>query len=192
MFFLTKLVSVLWPRILLPAACARYSRGVNAAMLPEPFSIHLGIDMSEMSHLEEAARSRGMSVFRLDFSGLEDRDALVDYLARVFMFPHRIVGLDAALDLVSDLGWFGNERGYLVSVEGCDRASVVVDLFASILPNIVDRWRAQDVPFVVVIDGKGHHLQTALLTANRKMDDAGSLPWARAGTARVGIVVHHP
>ena len=52
-------------------------------------------------------------------------------------------GLDAAVDLISDLEWFGNSRGYLVVVEGLDRAGGVIAVFASLLPNIVDRWRAR-------------------------------------------------
>lgn len=161
-------------------------------MFSERFSIHLGIGQAEMSRLERMARSRGMSVFRLDLNGLVDREALVDYLARAFMFPYPVSGLDAAIDLISDLEWFGNEEGCLVTVDGSAAATTVVELFASILPNIVDRWRSQDVPFVVVMDRKGHRLQSVLLAANRKMDSQGSLPWAQPGTGRVDVIVHHP
>ena len=39
------------------------------------------------------------------------------------MFPHKIGGMDAALDLMSDLDWFGNDAGYLVVVEGLGSTS---------------------------------------------------------------------
>jgi hypothetical protein len=107
------------------------------------------------------------------------------------MFPYRIAGLDAALDLISDLEWFGNDRGYLVAVDRSASAPVAAEIFASLLPNIIDRWRTQDgVPFMVVMDGNEPGLRATLIAANRKMDEAGSLPGARPGTGRVDVVVH--
>jgi hypothetical protein len=131
-----------------------------------------------------------MSVFELDLQGLPDRSALVDYLAKTFMFPHEIGGLDAAVDLISDLEWFGNVRGYLVVVRGVAGASAVGESFVSILPNIVDRWRSQRVPFVVAIDSQDERLQGILSAANREMERAGQLPWAQPGTGPAEVVVH--
>ena len=96
-----------------------------------------------MASLEARAHSAGMSVIRVDLSGVSNRVMLADRLAEAFMFPHETHGLDAAVDLISDLEWFGNSRGYLVVVEGLDRAGGVIAVFASLLPNIVDRWRAR-------------------------------------------------
>jgi hypothetical protein len=131
-----------------------------------------------------------MSVIRLDLAGLADDAALADYLATAFMFPHETRGLDAAVDLISDLEWFGNSNGYLVVVDGLDRAPKVVEPFASILPNIVDRWRSQAVPFIVAILMTSERLTSALAAANRRMDEAGRLPWAQPGTGGVDVVVH--
>jgi hypothetical protein len=60
-------------------------------------------------------------------------------------------GLDAAVDLISDLDWFSNSNGYLVVIGGLDRAPALVEPVAGILPNIGDRWRTQAAPFIVAI-----------------------------------------
>ena len=73
---------------------------------------------------------------------------------------------------------------------GLAGSSVVADAFVSLLPNIVDRWRSQAVPFVVAIDGSGERLRAALLAANREMERAGSLPWAQPGTGAVDVILH--
>lgn len=155
-----------------------------------PFVIHLGIDGAALARLEEDARSRGMSVVRLSLAGIPDRASLVEYLASAFMFPHEVGGLDAAVDLISDLEWFGNSNGYLVVA--CDLAgsSTIGEAFVSMLPNIVDRWRSQAIPFIVAIDAKDELLQSALRAANMEMQRAGELPWAQPGTGPVDISVH--
>jgi hypothetical protein len=154
------------------------------------FAIHLGGDDVLLARLAAEARSRGMRVIDLDLTGLADRAALVDYLAKTFKFPHETRGLDAAIDLISDLEWLGNTTGYLVLARGLTAASAVADSFVSILPNIIDRWRTQAVPFVVAVDGKGEQLQATLREENRKIERAGGLPWAQPGTGAVDVIVH--
>ncbi len=156
------------------------------------FAIHLGLVQSEFSRLEGEARLHGMSVIEIDVAHLPDVAALSDYLATAFMFPHKTVGLDAAVDLISDLEWIGNEVGYVLVARGFSDQSPTAEIFASLLPNIVDRWRAQGVPFVVAIDGKGARLQAVLREANEKMALAGRLPWAQPGTGAVDVVIHSP
>lgn len=163
---------------------------MNAADIARAFVIHLGMGPPEIAQLAGDARSRGMVVIELDLQGLPDRSALVDYLANAFMFPREIGGLDAAVDLISDLEWFGNARGYLVVARGVAGATVAGESFVSILPNIVDRWRSQTVPFVVAIDGEDGLLQSALLAANREMERAGKLPWAQPGTGPADLIIH--
>jgi S-ribosylhomocysteine lyase LuxS involved in autoinducer biosynthesis len=131
-----------------------------------------------------------MGVFRLELTGVPDRHSLVHYLARQFMFPHEVVGVDAAVDLMSDLEWFGNSNGYLVVAHGLTDGSEVANAFVSMLPNVVDRWRSQAVPFVVAIDSLGSQLQAALDAANQEMARAGQLPWAQPGTGSVDVIVH--
>ena len=62
------------------------------------------------------------------------------------MFPHEVSGLDAAIDSISDLEWFGNDGGYLVVARGLAELSPVADSFGSILPNIVDAGAAEPRP----------------------------------------------
>jgi hypothetical protein len=163
---------------------------MSAPDIARPFVIHVAADEPVLTQIEHAARSRGMSVLTVDLSGVSDRDALIDCLAEAFMFPYRVGGLDAALDLISDLEWFGNPSGYLVLARGLLDNSPIVEAFVSMLPNIVDRWRSQAVPFIVALDGVGSGLQRALSTANAEMERAGRLPWAQHGTGRVDVVVH--
>lgn len=155
-----------------------------------PFVIHLGLDERALARMEGDARSQGMSVVRLMLTGLPGRKSLVDYLARQFMFPHEVAGLDAVVDLISDLEWFGNANGYLVVARGLADGSEAGEAFVSMLPNIVDRWRSQDVGFIVAIDSRGSRLQSALAAANREMAQAGELPWAQPGTGPVDVIVH--
>jgi hypothetical protein len=156
----------------------------------ESHVIHVGATEGLVALLQNDARTAGMSVIRLDLAGLTDAAALAEYLATAFMFPHETRGLDAAVDLISDLEWFGNSDGYLVVVDGVDRAPNVVEPFASILPNIVDRWRTQGVPFILAILMNSEQLTSALAAANLRMDEAGRVPWAQPGTGGVEVVVH--
>lgn len=158
--------------------------------IDKPFAIHLGVDDVEFSRLGTVAHSRGMHVIELNLEKVPNRRQLSEYLAKVFEFPHPTSGLDAAVDMISDLEWIGSDRGYLVLVRVAREHSPVADSFVSILPNIVDRWRSQAVPFVVAIDGSGEQLQAALAAANIEMERAGSLPWAQPGTGAVNVEVH--
>jgi hypothetical protein len=158
--------------------------------LSQPFVIRLGLGGAMLARMEGDARARGMSVFRLELTGVPNRESLIEYLGRQFMFPHDVVGLDAAVDLMSDLEWFGNSKGYLVVAHGLTDDSEVGEAFVSMLPNVIDRWRSQAVPFVVAIDSKGSRLQMALAAANQQMARAGQLPWAQPGTGSVDVIVH--
>ena len=139
-----------------------------------PYAIHVGADGDLLARFEAQARAADMSVIRLDLTAVSSRANLAEYLSEAFMFPHETRGLDAAVDLISDLEWWDT-----------------VEPFASILPNIIDRWRSQGQPFIVVIRGTPDLLSSALATANRKMDEAGSSPWAQPGTGAVEVVVHN-
>ena len=163
---------------------------MTATDLWQPFAIHLGVDEPRFARFEDDALRRGMMIFRLDLTGLPDNSALADYLAREFMYPFKTVGLDAAVSLISDLEWFGNKNGHLVIVRGLADPSDVGEAFASILPNITDRWRSQAIPFVVAIDGKGDRLRSSLQGANVRMDEFARLPWAHPGDGAVNVFIH--
>lgn len=156
----------------------------------QPYAIHVGVSDDLLTRFETDARSAAMSVIALDLSEAFDSATLADYLSKVFMFPHETRGLDAAVDLISDLEWFGNTSGYLIVVNGLDRTGdEVVESFAGILPNIVDRWRSQGQAFIVAIRGSCERLTSTLAVANRQIEQAGSLPWAQPGTRAVEVVL---
>ncbi|MGO4249511.1 hypothetical protein AB4Y87_20035 [Paenarthrobacter sp. RAF54_2] len=158
--------------------------------ISKQYAVHLGVTESLLDQLKADARSHRMMVFELDFSGLSDVTALCQYLESKFMYPYRTAGLDAAIDLISDLEWFGNTHGYLVTVRGATDASPVAGAFGSLLPGILDRWRTQEVPFVITIEEKGYRLKAAVADANEVLEDAGRLPWSQPGTGPVDVVVH--
>ncbi|MFK0005098.1 hypothetical protein [Paenarthrobacter sp. NPDC090522] len=163
---------------------------MSKAAFPQQHSVHLGMTPAESLRWASRGADSGMSVFRLDFTGIVDRQGLIDYLRKEFVFPYRVFGLDAVVSLMSDLEWVGNDQGHVVIASGCDNAPVVAALFASILPNVVDRWRTRAVPFVVLLDSQGSDVRSAVLEANEEMAAAGRLPWAQPGTGSVDIVVH--
>jgi hypothetical protein len=152
-----------------------------------PFTIH--VDRSA-EILAEQTRASGGVVIRLSLAGLSPTDQLCDRMADVFEFPYPSSGLDGALDLVSDLEWLELGAGLLVVVDAREaRPTVLADL-AGILPGVVDRWRSGDLPFVVAFDGLDDRsvVLESLAAANAALDEAGSLPWARADVAAVPIV----
>ena len=154
------------------------------------FVIHLGVEAVLLDRLRFTARARGMTVIELDMTRAADAISLSTYLARAFRFPHKVVGLDAAIDLISDLEWFGNDKGYLVVARGLPDSSPIAEMFASLLPNIVDRWRSQGVPFLGAIDGAGPRLVGAMRAANDELERASRLPWAQPGVGPVEFVLH--
>jgi hypothetical protein len=154
---------------------------MSAIDLSQPFTIHLGVDEPLFARFEDDALLRGMMIFRLDLTGLPDKTALADYLAREFMYPFKTAGLDAAVSLISDLEWFGNTNGHLVIARGLANPSDVGDSFVSILPYITDRWRTQAIPFIVAIDGKDDRLRSSPQDANDRMDESARRPWALPG-----------
>ncbi|AMB42057.1 hypothetical protein IG195_08820 [Arthrobacter sp. TES] len=158
--------------------------------ISKKYAVHLGVTGSLRDRLKADAHLHGMMVFELDLSGLSDETALCAYLEAKFRYPYRTVGLDAAIDLISDLEWFGNRKGYLVIVRGATETSPIAGDFISMFPNILDRWRTQDVPFVIVVEEKGERLLAALAGANEFMERAGRLPWAQPGIGPVDVVVH--
>lgn len=174
--------------VLAPQFQARTDRTTH---MNKEFMIHLCSDHLSFDPLESEARQDGMSVIRLDLSDLSDQAALVRYLSFELMFPHEILGLDAAIDLMSDLEWFGNDQGYLVLIlASAAKKSVTADM-VSMLPDVVDRWRSgEDVPFVVYCDVDSGRVQRVLAARNRALTKAGRLPWVHPDTGPVDVVVH--
>lgn len=157
------------------------------------FVVHLVGYGSEVEvELERQAHDDGASVIRFNLADAENRAALGEVLARTFLFPHQTSGLDAAVDLISDLEWLGNECGYLVITDMRGAPSEVVTSWAEILPAIIDRWRSQGPSFAaVLVDGEAAGTaRSALSRANRRLELEGQLAWAQAGTGPVAILDH--
>ena len=155
----------------------------------EPYVIHIRMEAGPLARLQEEARRAGMAVYVVDLSNIADETALTSYLSDMFGFPHFIRGLDAVLDLLSDLDWIGNINGYLMVVKGAVDSSVG-ESFVSLFPNLHDRWRSREVPFVTAIEGGDETLVSILYTENRKLEEDGKL---RAGALDIGgvdIVIH--
>lgn len=165
---------------------------MSSGSQPAVVAIHVAAPETVVSGLEDMARHAEMSVVRLPLSGVRQRYELCDRLTDVFMFPHKTRGLDAAVDLLSDLAWFDNQNGYLVVVEDADSAPahVVADL-VGILPAVADRWRSQGIRFVVVLEGVSHRsiALESLQSANAGLEKAGELTWVQ-DTHPVDVVDH--
>ena len=163
---------------------------MSSLVADRPHCIHLGLDDRGLARSQDDARSRGMSVLHVSLTDVHGTPALVERLADALMFPVEVTGLDAVVSLMSDLDWFGNEKGYLVVARGLAEGADATDAFVSILPNVVDRWRSRATDFVVVLDSSAGRLQRTLAAANLAMRRAGELPWAQPGTGPVDVVVH--
>ena len=118
----------------------------------EPYVIHIRMEAEPLARLQEEARRAGMAVYVVDLSSIVDEAELTSYLSDMFGFPHLIRGLDAILDLLSDLDWIGNTNGYLMVVKGAVD-SLVRESFVWLLPSLLDRWRSREVPFVAAVEG---------------------------------------
>jgi hypothetical protein len=120
------------------------------------------------------------AVIRPEFSEVRTLHELVSQLSAAFEFPHHASGLDAALDLMSDLDWMHNDSGYLLVTTGLSelrsRAPEVATAFVHLLPFLCERWRDRDVAFaVLLVDGR-----ESLTWARSVLDDAnGSILRAR-------------
>jgi len=157
-----------------------------------PFVVHLANGTSVARELEQQARDAGAGVFHLALGEAQDRASLGNLLARTFLFPYETTGLDAAVDLISDLEWLGNGHGYLVITDASGAPTEVVTAWSEILPAIIDRWRAQGTPFAAVLeDGVAIDVALAALSsANQRLERAGQLPWAQAGTGPIEVRDH--
>ena len=80
----------------------------------EPYVIHIRMEAEPLARLQEEARRAGMAVYVVDLSSIVDEAEPTSYLSDMFGFPHFIRGLDAVLDLLSDLDWIGNINGVSV------------------------------------------------------------------------------
>lgn len=154
------------------------------------FAVHLGVSAFMLDQLIADARAHQMIVFELNLEGLPDVTALTKYLEAEFKYPYKTAGLNAAMDLISDLEWFENTHGFVVIAHGASKTSPVAADFVRIFPTVLYRWRAHGTPFILAVEEKGDHLLAALQEANEFLEQAGQLPQALPGVGPVDIVVH--
>jgi len=147
-------------------------------------------DEDRMDFIRGARQSRART-FDIDLAGLRDDLELEQLLITTFRFPHPTKGLDAAIDLMSDLEWLPSKEGYLVVFRGLDHCAVqVADTLASILPPIVERFRTGQCVFVAVLITKSSRntVRAALERANGRLDEFASLPWTVNATGSVPVI----
>lgn len=147
--------------------------------LPSQVIVLQGVDVPDSVSI-----SQGLMRFRVSFEGVRDVDDLISAVATELFFPHDASGLDALLDLMSDLDWFGHDAGYAVEFAGLDqlqrRDPELLAQFLSLLPNLCDRWRSSGVPFRVVLRCKRSTrgvIRDAIDAANARIEKASKRPW---------------
>lgn len=115
------------------------------------------IILSRSGAAECAFPSGAYMRFQLRLGEVADVGELTQVVSTGMMFPHEASGLDAVLDLMSDLDWFGSDAGYVVELHELDQlVERVPDLlarFVALLPNLCDRWRSRDIPSRVILRG---------------------------------------
>lgn len=154
--------------------------------------IHVGMSAADASRMVDDHRSIGCGLIRLELDGVESKDGLVDRLASTFLFPHNVSGLDGAVDLMSDLAWFGNDVGYVVMVNGLAIPPLEVSRsLLAILPVVADRWRSQQAIFQVLLPAAPDRDQVinGLAFGNGLLAEAGQYPWV-VDVGPVPVVEH--
>jgi len=118
---------------------------------------HLPLDGA--APLAAAAEQNGYPVFRVDLAKAQNKDEMLDAIARVLAFPEWFGhNWDALLDCLADLSWLSNEgvEGYVVILEHCDgihgRAEAEFVQTLQVFENAANEWREQNVPFWCFVD----------------------------------------
>lgn len=112
---------------------------------------------ADIAALRRAARRAAASWIAVDLGAVRGKRALLDALARVFMFPDSFGGnWDALADCLQDLSWLP-ERGWVVVLGGVEgfAAEAPADhaLLLDILGAAASYWRQQGRIFIVLVDG---------------------------------------
>ncbi|MBS3916292.1 MAG: barstar family protein [Sulfuritalea sp.] len=109
-----------------------------------------------MAALLSAAQAAGFAAHHVDLSSVRDKTALFKRMAAALGFPSWFGhNWDALADCLSDLAWLP-ANGYVLLLEHCDgfRASHADDFDTSlqVFAAAADAWRAEDIPFWVLVD----------------------------------------
>lgn len=106
--------------------------------------------------LISAAEHNAYCVFRIDLSQAQDKQGLLEIIAKTMGFPEWFGhNWDALLDCLADLGWRPAE-GYLVILEHCDgihgRAESDFVQTLQVFEAAANEWRDQGIPFWCFVD----------------------------------------
>lgn len=159
--------------------CPTMAVNISPRDLPSQVVVLQGVDAPDSVSL-----SQGLMRFRVNLEGVCGVDDLIGVVAAELLFPHDASGLDALLDLMSDLDWFGHDAGYVVEFAGLDqlqrRDPELLEQFLDLLPNLCDRWGSSGVSFRIVLRCKRSTrgvIRDAIDAANARIEKAAKQPW---------------
>ncbi|GAB4060106.1 barstar family protein [Uliginosibacterium sediminicola] len=120
------------------------------------------VPMQHAADIVSVAQALGFRVWALDLATLNDDAELLQALARVAEFPAWFGGnWDAAADCLNDLSW-NPASGYLLSIHGSSRDLLRLQAgwtqLVDILGGASQLWKADNVPFWVLVEAPAQHL----------------------------------
>ncbi|MFC9312754.1 barstar family protein [Streptomyces nigra] len=128
----------------------------------EEFRAPLLLDRLRVEELIEAAKLRGLGVFRLDGAQMVNQASLFQEFKIKLQFPEYFGGNWNALDeCLADLAWL-DRSGYLLVIESegsllCDEEPDVREMLGELLRDLSGEWSDSDPPVifrtVLVVDG---------------------------------------
>ncbi len=153
----------------------------------DSFAIYVGASEEAVARAIPRAAAAGFHTVRLRFDDLESVDELDVYLAHTFQYPWKTRGLNAAVDMISDLGWLAPARGYLFLASGCG-SSEVAKALGWVVPSIIDRWRSRGRWCVFALEGRSAVFEAEAVAASAELEAASHLPWVAPGTGPVPLI----
>jgi hypothetical protein len=142
--------------------------------------------------LPETPGTEGAAVYELDLGQIADDEDFDRMVARVFAVPDRFAGIDAILDVLSDLEWLPSPTGYLLVLRNVPalraRNPTLFGHVVRILPGLCDRWAnpwnkggGGWIPYRVVLEVDPPAGDQALALIEEEYREFRASPWMRAG-----------
>jgi RNAse (barnase) inhibitor barstar len=106
--------------------------------------------------LLRAAEADGFAAFRIELSGIIDKDGLLAAIAKAMDFPDWFGhNWDALADCLTDLEWHA-ANGFVIVLEHCDgihgHAEEDFVTLLQVFSHSAETWRQQDIPFWCFVD----------------------------------------
>ena len=139
-------------------------------------TLHVAADDAETRALiNDAAHDLGMMSFFLDGSGFRSRDDVDEAMALELMPPFRFRGWDAQCSILTNLEWFDNDVGYVLTVGGCERWLAEwpegFTTFVGISVSSTRLWQSLAAAFHVVFLGGDAVANHVARTAARELQE---------------------